>query len=173
MFKYEYQQQIENLATLDKRLSVEFDSFNGIIKESGSIFVIFKGELSSAKKTQLDSLMSGFKDEPDEVLEIQSASFERKRAGARFDDFSIAVLSSEGFGDDIDVAIMKYQGFNLVRQLIKDGLFHYALRVFVRDIMPSPALTDAQKAMFRGQLRGLVGLYYPDYNADKLEAGES
>lgn len=169
--KITYQKSIQHTDHLDSRIAQLYASYLGCLSDGNKIKLCFAGELDDYQIEQLDLLVHDFQDVPDPLSDGKSRAHFRKKAGEEFDSFAIAMLSSGDFSDTVDEGVLKYQGFLLIRSLIRDGLFHFALRVFVRDIEPMGVLPEELALAFKASLRDLVAKHYNQFSIENLERG--
>jgi hypothetical protein len=166
-----------NLDKLDRMLrwsEVTSQVYVGYVSSENGVSLVFSEELSEDQSQFVDELLASWSD-ADPLHESKQERLKRQGDGAQVYDLLTAQINIENpVFPSIDSWLSAYQQIQFFRTLVQDGFFEFALRYFVKTVVPINIFSAEQVALAKGLLRVAARRYgSAEATLDAIESAEA
>lgn len=170
-----FTKEILNICKLDQDVRAQYSEIYNYLSVKGDhIDLHFNVNLSQQQVNDISSLVNNFV-EISVLDEEKNILIKKQSEGHDLYQKMIAQINIDGFSSNpLDSGILVYQQLFVIRNMLKDGFFEYALRYIVKTIVPMAIFTPTQVDLFKLWIRTLANKYgTPTAVLDAIEQAEN
>lgn len=170
-----FTKEIINICKLDQDVRSQYSEIYNYLSVKGDhIDLHFNVNLSQQQINDISYLVNNFV-EISVLEEEKNILIKKQSEGHELYQKMIAQINIDGFASNpLDSGILVYQQLFVIRNMLKDGFFEYALRYIVKTIAPMGIFTQTQLDLFKLWIRTLANKYgTPTAILDAIEQAEN